>query len=163
MFVFALSGLFFILAIGVLLHFCYGIAKNNKFLALIFPASSSVWDHTKTAILPAFIWAIVMICLKVPNAFFACFVGILALFILLPSLFYVINLITKKETLVGDICAFVLSTALSMFISYLLFKTALPEVCKILGIVGLLLLVFVYVIFVFFTPKGFIFDDPSDN
>ena len=31
MFVFALSGLFLILATGILLHFCYGIAKNNKF------------------------------------------------------------------------------------------------------------------------------------
>lgn len=163
MFVFALSGLFLILATGILLHFCYGIAKNNKFLALIFPASSSVWEHTKTAILPAFIWAIVMICLKVPNSFFACFVGILVLYIALPALFYLINAITKKETIIGDVCAFVVASSLAMFVSYLLFKTALPEICKLLGIIGLILLVFVYVIFVFFTPSGFIFEDPKEN
>lgn len=49
-------GIFIIFLLGSLFHFAYSLSKKNSLIAFFVPVNESIWEHTKLAILPTFIW-----------------------------------------------------------------------------------------------------------
>lgn len=159
---FCLIGFFGITILGSMLHFVYDIAKHNKKISWLVAVNESTWEHLKLAVVPTLMWA--MVGLFVPNLhnfYFGVFIAVIGPCFIIPFIFYTYTAFTKRPILTVDISSFVVSIGLSCFSAYFVFNlNPLPNWVQIIGIVGTILLSFSFVIFTYFPPRHFLFQDP---
>ncbi len=159
-------GFFFISIIGTLLHFTYDLTKHNKVVGLFSAVNESTWEHIKMGLTPYFAWSLVdgFIYGINPNYFFSKLVGLIAIIIIIPLIFYSYKLITKKSILIIDILTFYIAIFCSQYFGYLLIN--IKKVPYYLNYISLVLLFIIFGMFMVATImpiKTFIFKDPITN
>lgn len=159
-------GFIFISLFGTLLHFTYDISKHNKIVALFSAVNESVWEHIKLALTPAFLWSLVdgYIYGKTPNYFFAKFIGIITIILIIPIIFYGYKAILKRTILIIDIASFFITVFLSQYFTYLVIN--MKNISYQVSYISLILLFIIfgmYLILTLLPIEAFLFKDPLTN
>lgn len=156
-------GIIIISVFGTLSHFIYEISNHNKFIGLFVSVNESVWEHIKIALTPTFLWGLIdgMIYGLNENYFFAKFISLVIIIILMPSLFYGYKKIIKKEYLFLDIIIFYLVVMCSQFSFYYLVNIdSVNFIFRYISCIGIFIIFGEYMIFTLMPIKNNIFKDP---
>ncbi len=161
-----LLGTIFIIIFGTLSHYFYDWSNHNKIIAYFTSVNESTWEHLKLVIAPTFIWMIVEyhFYFNNPNYFISRFISLIIMLLIIPLIFYSYTKFTKTSILYIDISSFFISIILGqlLFSKLLTYKPTTPFINH-LGIIGLLLIFFLYIINTYVPPKNFLYKDPLTN
>lgn len=155
-------GIIFIIGVGSLSHFVYEWSGYNKIVGIFVLVNESVWEHIKGAIFPSLILMIIQYkYLRDNNNFIvASFLSILTIILLIPLIFYGYQLFVGNM-LILDILDFIISVILGQFVFYKVMKYEyLSKSVRILSIIGLTIIIISYLLFTYYPPKIFLFEDP---
>ena len=129
--------------IGTLAHFLYDLSGHNKIVGLFASVNESTWEHIKIALTPTFLWSLLDGYLYGvnPNYFFAKFICLLSIIIVIPLIFYSYRLFVKKSIALVDISIFYVSIIISQVLfRYILELSPLDYIYNYLGCVGVFIL-----------------------
>ena len=159
-------GAIFIIILGSLLHFTFDWSGKFWLVGTFSAVNESIWEHLKLAVIPALLWMLFEMKLlkeRPENFFLAKTKGIYAMPFFIIVIFYSYKAILGKNFLVLDILTFVVAVILGQLISYriMLFKN-LRKIYNQIGLVFLILLFLAFIIFTFYPPHFFLFQDPVD-
>ena len=154
----------FIIVLGGVLHFTFEWSGNQPIVGVFSAVNESVWEHLKLGFWPALLFSIFeyrYLNKKTNNFFFAKTIGIYAIIIVIPSIFYSYTIFTKDSIFVIDILSFVFAVIIGQLVSYkILTLKKLSKYLNIISLVALVILGLAFVIFTFYTPQIQIFQDP---
>lgn len=156
-------GSLFIIMTGSLLHFLYEWSNNNKLVGFFASVKETTWEHIKLAITPAFLWLVVErhFYFSNPNLFFAKFISMLVMIIIIPLAFYTYKFFTRKNYLVMDIVIFVIAVITGQLVFYLLLNYCIVNnYLNHIGILGLIFIFFKYITSTYVPKNNFLFKDP---
>lgn len=159
-------GTIFIIVLGCLSHFFYDWSNHNKIVGYFTAVNESTWEHLKLVIFPVFIW----LCVEYHfyfnnmNLFFARFISLVVMLLIIPMIFYSYTHFTKKNIVIVDISSFVLSIIIGqvVFVNLLNMNINNLFICHI-GIIGLIGIFFAYIINTYVPTKSFLNKDPITN
>lgn len=149
--------------LGTLAHFMYEISGHNKFIALFAAVNESTWEHIKIALTPSLLWGLYdgFVYGMSPNYFPAKALSLLAIIIIIPTIFYSYRAILKKSVLWIDISLFYIAIICSQFVFYYLINLPPMEfIFEYLGTVGLFIIFGSYMVLTLQPFENFIFEDP---
>lgn len=156
-------GTIFIIVIGCLSHFLYDWFNHNKIIGYFTAVNESTWEHLKLVIAPTFLWLIVEyhFYFNNPNLFFARFISLIIMLLIIPLIFYSYTYFTKKPILFIDISSFIISIivgqiAFSKLININISNLLLTHI----GIIGLAIIFFAYIMNTYAPKKDFLHIDP---
>lgn len=146
--------------IGTLLHFTYEWSHHNKVVAYFSAVNESTWEHIKIALTPTFIYTIIdYFILDGNNFFFAKFMCMFSIILIIPILFYSYTAFTKKAILPLDVICFYVTITISQIVSnYIMNEPNLGN--EVFGIIGIIVIFIMYSLLTYFAPKNFLFKDP---
>jgi hypothetical protein len=157
-------GTLFIIFLGSLLHFTFEWLNKFWLVGIFSTVNESTWEHLKLAVIPALLWMLIEMKLlkeRPENFFLTKTKGIYSMPFFIVVFFYSYKAILGKDFLILDILTFIIAVILGQLISYkMMFFENLPKIYNKIGIVFLILLFFAFVIFTFYPPHIFLFQDP---
>jgi len=151
-----ISGIFFLIFVGSLLHFVFEWSNRLPLIGVISPINESVWEHLKLGF-----WSLVFFSLieywfvknDVNNFFLAKGLGVLTLQGTILLVFYTYTMFSSKPILVIDISSYILGCALCQAVSYkILTKTRARKTLNRLGLVLILIHAVLLIVFTFAPP-----------
>lgn len=168
-------GIVFISFLGSFLHFTFQLSHKFWLVGIFSAVNESTWEHLKLAIIPAILWAILegkvfklkanpSTSLRVNNFLCAKAAGIWLMPILIVVFFYGYKAILGYHNLALDIGIFILAVIIGQIVSYKIM--ALPEFSQkfnAISFISIVILFLVFVIFTFYPPHFFLFQDPVSN
>jgi hypothetical protein len=158
-----LLGILFITILGGLLHFTFEMSDYNPIVGAFSAVNESVWEHLKLGFLPAILWAIIeyrQIKKEANNFFLAKTVVSYTIIVIIPLIFYSYTFFTGESIFVIDIMSFIVAVIIGQLLSYrLLIHKQLPDKLEKLALIALLLLAVAFVVFTFYPPEIFLFQD----
>lgn len=157
-----LTGIGFIIVIGSFLHFVFELSKFSYAVAPIGAVNESVWEHLKLGFWPAFLFALIEYPVfkdKIPHFFMAKTLGILTIPVSIILFFYGYTAILGENVLMIDILIFMVAVAIGQGVSLTLLKSSYSPKWNWI-FVGVLLLAGMFVVFTFYPPHIFLFQDP---
>ena len=158
-----LVGMIFIILLGSMLHFTFEWSNNQAVVGMFSAVNESVWEHLKIAFWPSLLYAIFeysYLNKKTNNFFFAKAIGIYAIMIIIPVIFYSYT-VFFEESLIIDIGSFIFSIIVGQLISYrLLTYKKLAKILQFISLGALIILATAFVIFTFYPPRIQLFQDP---
>jgi hypothetical protein len=159
-----LAGIVFIITLGSLLHFTFEWSGFQEVVGVFSAVNESVWEHLKIAFWPTLLFAILefgYLIKKTNNFFFAKALGIYAIMVIIPVIFYAYTIFIEHN-LVIDILSFIFAIIVGQLVSYniLTFKK-LSKNLKLISIVTLVILAIAFVFFTFYPPQIQLFQDPN--
>ena len=163
---FLIISIILISIIGTLAHFLYDISNHNRIVGLFAAVNESTWEHIKIALTPTLLWSFIdgFIYGTNPNYFFAKFISLFAIIILMPLLFYGHKALIKKDLFVFDIISFYIVIILSQYLFHIIIGLEeLPYIFKYLGCAGTFIIFGGYMIHTLMPAKSFIFEDPINH
>ena len=118
--IFMIVSIIIISIVGTLSHFLYDLTNHNKIMGIFSAVNESTWEHIKIALTLSLLWGLIdgFIYGANPNYFYAKFVSLFIIIILMPMLYYGHKAIIKKEIFVLDIISFyivIISSQLSFY------------------------------------------------
>ena len=152
--------------IGTLSHFLYDISNHNKIVGLFSAVNESTWEHIKIALTPTLLCGLIdgFIYGTNHNYFFAKFISLFIIIILMPALFYGHKALIKKDLFIIDIIIFYIVIICSQYSFYLIINASeLPYIVQYLGCVGTFLVFGGYMIHTLMPAKSFIFENPINH
>lgn len=163
-----LTGLFLTLIFGNLLHFVYDWSGQNSVVAAFAAVNESTWEHMKLLAMPWVIWSLVeVVALRSSrqSVLMARALGLLAGLVTIPTVYYTYTGALGVSSMIVDVVLFQAAVLLGALVSWrVLAKNKLTG--PIWGAVGLLLLLGVAALFVWWTyapPVLPIFIDPTNG
>ncbi len=152
--------------IGTSLHFTYELFCHNKIVALFSAVNESTWEHIKIALSASFVCTFVdgFLYGSLDNYFWAKFISLFLIILIIPILFYSYTHFTKKAILPIDIISFYIAIIVSQFTFYKIL--AMPNFSFIyayLGLIGIFIIFGFYMIATLRPIHNFIFKDPITN
>jgi len=159
-----LIGALFIIIFGSLLHFTFDWFKNFWLVGIFSAVNESVWEHLKLAVIPAVVWLLIerrFIKIDLPNFTFAKVKGIFLMPILIIVIFYSYKALLGKNYLILDILTFVVAVLIGQLVSFwIMFWPPVKKIYNSIAVLLLILLVLSFVVFTFYPPRVFLFQDP---
>ena len=159
-----LVGMVLIIILGSMLHFTFEWSGNQPIIGVFSAVNESVWEHLKIAFWPTLLYAIFEyshLNKKTNNFFFAKTIGIYAIMIIIPVIFYSYTIIAE-ENLIIDILSFIFAIIIGQLISYkLLTFKKLSKGLELISLVALVILALAFVVFTFYPPQIQLFQDPN--
>jgi len=159
-----LVGMVIIILLGSMLHFTFELSGNQPIVGVFSAVNESVWEHLKIAFWPALLYLIFeyrYLYKKSNNFFFAKTLGIYAIMIIIPLIFYSYT-IFFEENLIIDIGSFILAIIVGQLISYrLLINRKLAKIFELISLIALVILALAFLIFTFYPPQVQLFQDPN--
>lgn len=158
--------LFFIAGIlGTLGHFLYNFTNKNALVGFLFARNESTFEHLKLGITPILILSIAeKIRLLNNNLLSIKGIQILVFSLLIIIFYYGKRIISKKNNPIYNIALFYTSLFVSYVVSFILINmVSIPIYLKIIGIVSILMIIFLYVYSALFDLNSFIFKDPLNQ
>ena len=152
----------FVIILGTLLHFTYNWSNNNPLVGAFSAVNESTWEHLKLIFFPMLITIIIgyfYIGKDVPNFLCAKTLGIITSILFTIIFFYTYSGILGTNFAFLNILTFLISVVIGEYIAYK-FMISNLSCNKILSIFLLLLLLFSFIFFTYFTPKIGLFEDP---
>lgn len=159
-------GTIFIIVIGCISHFLYDWFHHNKIIGYFAAVNESTWEHLKLVIAPTFLWLIVEyhFYFDNPNLFFARFISLVVMLLIIPLIFYSYTHFTKKPILFIDISSFIISIIIGQLVfSKLIDINVSSLLLTHIGIIGLLIIFFAYIMNTYAPQKTFLHKDPITN
>ena len=163
-----LAGLVLTLIFGNLLHFVYDWSGQNSVVAAFAAVNESTWEHMKLLAMPGVIWSLVeAVALRSSrqSVLMARALGLLAGLVTIPTVYYTYTGALGVSSMIVDVVLFQAAVLLGALVSWrVLAKNKLTG--PIWGAVGLLLLLGVAALFVWWTyapPVLPIFIDPTNG
>lgn len=159
------TGIFFIIIAGSLLHFAYGWSGRSPIVGLFAPVNESVWEHLKLGFWSLFLYSVIeywFIRRRAENFFVAKAAGILSLQLFIVAVFYTYTAFTIQEILAVDIGSYVVGAVICQVIAYNILTTRrLPAGLTVVGISFILLHAAALMVFTFRPPRLSIFKDSN--
>jgi hypothetical protein len=153
----------FVIGFGSVLHFIYGWTNHSSIIGLFAPVNESVWEHLKLGFWSLMIFSIpeyFFIGKKVKNFFIAKWSGVLALEIVIIAVFYTYTTILRKHLLIIDIGSYVAGAIVCQVVAMQIFiKTKQSKQGNAFAIFGIMVIVFILMLFTYITPRIPIFKD----
>jgi len=157
-------GIVFIVILGSFLHFTFELSGKNIFVGTFSAVNESTWEHLKLAFFPALLWLLIELKFlkeKPKNFFLAKTKGVYLMLFLIVAIFYFYKAILGKDYLIFDILTFVIAVILGQLTSYkLMFWQNISLKHNKIALGFLIILLLSFVVFTFYPPKIFIFQDP---
>ena len=152
--------------VGTLAHFLYDWTHHNKIIGLFAAVNESTWEHIKIAITPTLLWSLYdgILYGANPNYFLGKFVSLIALVIIIPTLYYSYKKIFKRQILPFDIAIFYIAILFSQLLFYVIIcaPPVLP-VFKYLSCIGTFIFFGAYMTLTLAPLRNFIFKDPING
>ena len=163
-FLYELVGMVFIISIGTLLHFTFEWSGFQPISGVFSAVNESVWEHLKIAFWPTLLYAIFeyrYLDKKTNNFFFAKAMGIYAIMLIIPAIFYAYTIFIEHNLTI-DILSFKLAIIIGQLISYkiLTFKK-LSKNLRLISLVALIILAIAFAVFTFYPLEIPLFQDPN--
>ncbi|MDO4611568.1 MAG: DUF6512 family protein [Candidatus Saccharibacteria bacterium] len=159
-------GAVFIIVVGCLNHFVYDWTRHNKFVGYFAAVNESTWEHLKLVVFPTLAWMLVEYHFYSgnPNFFFARFMSLFAMISIIPIIFYTYTRFTKKPILIVDILSFIVAIVAGQAIFYGLIQLNVSNmVLDHIGIVGLIIIFFTFMMNTYAPAKEFLLEDPTNH
>ncbi|WP_077366995.1 DUF6512 family protein [Anaerosalibacter sp. Marseille-P3206] len=156
-------GILWIIIVGLLLHFTYKWSNNSMIVGIFSPVNESVWEHLKLGYWSLILFSILeypFINRYIDSFFLGKALGIITLEAVIIIIFYSYTAIIKKNILWVDVSAYFVGTILCQLVSKSIIKKRVSKVAEIIGLILLILIGFVLIYFTFYPPKLPIFMDP---
>ncbi len=156
-------GIIFIIVVGSLSHLLYDWFNHNKIVGYFTAVNESTWEHLKLVILPTFIWMGVEYHFYFNNAnlFFARFISLMVMLLIIPIIFYSYTSFTRKPILFVDISSFIVSIIIGQYtFRFILNMNAVNNSLNHLGIIGLIAIFLAYITNTYVPIKNFLLKDP---
>ena len=115
-----LAGMVLIIIIGTLLHFTFEWSGFQPIAGIFSAVNESVWEHLKIAFWPTLLYTIIefrYLIKKTNNFFFAKALGIYAIMIIIPTIFYAYTIFIEHNLTI-DVLSFMLAILLGQLVSY---------------------------------------------
>ena len=161
---FEILGIFFVSFLGSFLHFTFNLANKFWLVGVFSAVNESTWEHLKLAVIPAILWAVLeskAFKLKANNFLFAKAVGIYLMPILIAVFFYSYKAILGYNLLVFDISVFMISVILGQIASYkIMARQEFSQKFKKASFLALTIILLAFIVFTFYPPHFFLFQDP---
>ena len=156
-----LSGLFFTIAAGNLLHFVYEWSGENPIAAAFSGVNESTWEHMKLLFVPMTLYAVVQ-SVFVKDASYWCAKALSSLsgLLAIPVLYYTLNGAFGKTSARVNIALFFVSAAVAYLLEYYLLKRGIPKCKKGWGVLFFILVAVAFAVFTFMPPELPLFRDP---
>ena len=165
-FLYELVGMVLIISLGTLLHFTFEWSGFKPIVGVFSAVNESVWEHLKIAFWPTLLYTIFeyfYINKKANNFFSAKTLGIYAIMIIIPTIFYAYTIFIEHNLTI-DIISFMLAIILGQLVSYkLLTFKKLPKNLKLISLIALLILAIAFVVFTFYPLEVPLFQDPESG
>lgn len=159
-------GILFVSILGTILHFMYDWSNHNKFVSIFAAVNESTWEHIKIALTPSFIWMLydgAKYGLN-PNYFVAKTTSLLVIIILIPLLFYLYQLFTKKTILAVDIIIFYVAIIVSnLLFNYIICLNPVSFFITYFAVIILFVIFGFFMVVTLMPIKSFMFKDPITN
>lgn len=158
-----ISGIFFLIIAGSLLHFVFEWSNRLPIIGIISPVNESVWEHLKLGFWSLLLFSVIeyrFIKNKTNDFFLAKGLGVFTVqgFILL--VFYTYTAFSAKPILVIDISSYILGCVLCQVVSYIILTgTGDRTVFNRLGQALIVIHAVLLITFTFVPPKLPIFKD----
>ena len=163
---FIILSIIIISLVGTLSHFLYDITNHNIIVGLFTSVNESTWEHIKIALTPTLLWSLID-GYKFggnPNYFFAKFISLICIIILIPLLFYGYKIITNKNSFIVDILIFYISIIVSQLLFYIILNNKpVGYIINYISVIGLIIIFGSYLLLTLLPIKNFIFKDPISN
>jgi hypothetical protein len=163
-FLYELVGMVFIIILGSMLHFTFEWSGNQPIVGVFSAVNESVWEHLKLGFWPALLFTIFecrYLNKKTNNFFLAKTLGIYAIMIIIPVIFYSYT-IFAEENLIIDVLSFIFAVIIGQLVSYkLLTFKKLSKNLKLISLVALVIIALAFVVFTFYPPQIQLFQDPN--
>jgi hypothetical protein len=159
-----LGGMVFIIVIGSMLHFTFELSGFQEIVGMFSAVNESVWEHLKIAFFPTLLYTIFeyrYLNKKTNNFFFAKTLGVFAILIIIPLIFYSYTIFIEHNLTI-DVLSFIFAIMVGQLVSYkmLTFKQ-LSKNLKLISLVALVILAIAFVVFTFYPPQIQLFQDPN--
>lgn len=159
-----LGGMVFIIVIGSMLHFTFELSGFQEIVGMFSAVNESVWEHLKIAFFPTLLYTIFeyrYLNKKTNNFFFAKTLGVFAILIIIPLIFYSYTIFIEHNITI-DVLSFIFAIIVGQLVSYkmLTFKK-LSKNLKLISLVALIILAVAFVVFTFYPPQIQLFQDPN--
>jgi hypothetical protein len=159
-----IAGIFLIFFAGSLLHFTYQWTNASRFAAIFSAVNESTWEHLKLAFWPALFYAVLEYLFlfdAVDQFWFAKFLGIFLMPVLIVVIFYGYKTICGRHFLWADITTFFIAVSGGQIVSFLLMRSNMnSRLLELAGIAGLLVMTAAFSLLTLFPPRFFLFKDP---
>jgi hypothetical protein len=161
-----LVSIVFISFVGTLFHFLYDISNHNKIVGLFGAVNESTWEHIKIALTATIIWGFIdgfVYGINI-NYFFAKFVSLVVIIILMPFLFYGYKILFKWNNAFVNILIFYVVISCSQYLFYYcLSVVVINYYLRYLSCIGILFIFGCYMVLTLMPIKNFLFKDPITN
>ena len=118
---YTITGILFVLATGILLHFAYEWSGNNRIIGFYSAVNESTWEHMKLVFFPMLLYSLYMnkkLFNEYPCVTAALLSGILFGTLLIPVIFYTYSGILGQNLSILNISTFVTGVLISFFAVY---------------------------------------------
>lgn len=153
----------FCVAAGFLLHFVFDWSQNSRIVALFAPVNESVWEHEKLLFFPfvpgAWFFARRQ---RIADWSFACLLSVLPGLLFIPSAYYTYTGALGIQADWFNIVIFILSVLIACICYAWLLQRSLPAYLTPVGDFLLLLLLALFLLFTFISPRIPLFEDPTN-
>ena len=158
-------GFFFIIIVGSFFHFLFELSGYFFLVGAIAAVNESVWEHLKLAFWPIILFALIeykYIKKEESNFGLAKAAASYVAPILIVIIFYTYTAIIGMHLLLMDILTFIVAVFVAQLINYkLLISRELPNYTKIISMVFIIVLAFIFVLFTYLPPHLPIFRDST--
>lgn len=146
-----IAGFFFVLVMGISLHFTYAWSGQNNIVALFSAVNESIWEHLKLIFYPAFIYSFYEYFSygkAYPDFYAVKMTAILSALSFVVMFYYTYSGVLGFNLLLVDILDFVIADFICFYVSYCLFISSArgTKADSIKGIAVLLLLLLCFII-----------------
>ena len=158
------AGIFFTIALGVLLHFLFDMTSQNVIVALFSAVNESIWEHMKLLFYPTFLFAIVESkFLEQEYETFWCvkLKGILLGVLLIPVFYYTYTGALGVSADWVNIANYVVTAVIVFLFEIRFFRKKRKCILRAeVAFIALCVIAVIFTVFTFATPKIPIFKDP---
>jgi len=157
-----ITGIIFIVFLGSFMHFTYALSGDNPVVGAVSAVNESTWEHLKLSVFPALLFALIESRLLAQRKNFlpAKALGVSLMPIFTVVLFYAYR-VFLPDSLFMDILVFVVAVIIGQIASYMVMSSTRDfSRYNIASIALLLLLPVLFVVFTFYSPQMFLFQDP---
>lgn len=159
-----MAGFVIITLSGSFLHFVFELLGGWRPAALIAAVNESTWEHLKLAFWPAFFYAFIEWLFfrgRITNFWTAKAIGLLAMPLVIVSVFYGYTALAGRNFLWADISLFVLAVLIGQLLScWILLRQPFGSRFKTPAVILLALMIAAFSLLTFFPPKCPLFRDP---
>ena len=152
----------FTIILGTVLHFTFKWSNENLYVGAFSAINESTWEHLKLLFFPMLITTVVgyfYIGNNISNFLCAKTIGIIAAILFTIIFFYTYTGILGTNFAVLNIATFIFAAIIGEYLSYRIMISDFLCNSKI-SIIFLIVLLFSFLIFTFFTPQIGLFKDP---